>query len=121
MASRKYASLHIFKATKEFVVAFMPSVESMRRFYKYSIGGRLSGLAFGMLFDIYGINKEEDKAGLLSGFMDKCEMLRCGIQLCAELRALSVSSAQRFLGMLDGINEQACRWKKYSEEKKKSV
>lgn len=119
MASRKYTSLHIFKATKEFVVTFLPCVESMRRFYKYSLGNRLSNLALEMLFGIYNINKKADKSELLDKFMDNCERLRCGVQLCAELGALSVKTSVKYLNMLDGINEQACKWKNYSECKKK--
>lgn len=119
MSSKKYTSLNIYKSTSDFVAYLMPRLNGMRRYYKFSIGERIAGWSFDMLFAIREINKERDKGKSLDAFMDNCERIRSAIELCSSMRALPYSATVECLKMLEDINTQACKWKSYSDSRLK--
>ena len=110
--------LYVYKDTMRLLNMLLPLTQGFPRFFRYSLGIRMTELNLDMLSLIYRANSCYDKVPLLSDFLDKYQMLRTLFRVCVEQRVITERQYAAFALQMEKVGKQATAWKQYNEKGK---
>lgn len=115
-----YKNLNIFTPSLELYKVVLDEVGMMNRKYRFTLGMDMHNYSNSILKMIHKINKMTDKTEGINKLLLACVSFECDLMVCREMRILSNNKISKMTTYLVDITEQANKWKKYTENKKKS-
>lgn len=107
--------LPVFKDSYDLLERLVDLAKELPKFFRYSIGTRMTDLCLDMLAQIYRANmKQEVRAEALTDLLISHRQLLMLLRVCYHQKALSVGRYAELVKLMDSIGRQATAWRQKS-------